>query len=228
MEKVVAASTMGAAAGPALPPRTGDSSVLYEFEQGLASQQIPVAINRGAYHLSNFEMQIDQVRETGKLQTMFPADFRLPMVAPEDLGKAAMSRLTSSLNDVGIVSIEGPMRPTFGDVADAFAEVLGSQVLVVTNPRDKWVEVLKAEGFSEPAADAYARMTAVAIEGPATPESETEKGCTSLKAYIRVARRIIPTVLKAAPRNFPKPHRREGRSRSGEVPQLKAPEELWR
>lgn len=44
LEKVVAASTMGASAGPALQPRTGDSSVLYEFEQGLTSQPIPAAI----------------------------------------------------------------------------------------------------------------------------------------------------------------------------------------
>lgn len=185
LEKVVAASTMGASAGPALQPRTGDSSVLYEFEQGLTSQPIPAAINRGAYYLSNFKMQIDQVRETGKLQTMFPADFRLPMVAPEDLGKVALRRLTSGLDDVGIVSIEGPARPTFGDVADAFAEVLGSGVRVATTPRDKWVETFNSQGFSEPAADAYARMTAAAIDGPATPEGETEKGRTSLKAYIR-------------------------------------------
>lgn len=185
LEKVVAASTMGAVAGPALQPRTGDSSVLYEFEQGLTSQPIPAAINRGAYYLSNFEMQIDQVRKTGELQTMFPADFALPMVAPEDLGKVAVRRLTSDLDDVGIVSIEGPTRPTLGDVADAFADVLGSEVLVVTTPRDKWVEAFKSQGFSAPAADAYARMTAAAIDGPATPEGETEKGRTSLKAYIR-------------------------------------------
>lgn len=107
------------------------------------------------------------------------------MVAPEDLGKVAFRRLTSGLDDVGIVSIEGPARPTFGDVADAFAEVLGSGVRVATTPRDKWVETFNSQGFSEPAADAYARMTAAAIDGPATPEGETEKGRTSLKAYIR-------------------------------------------
>ncbi len=107
------------------------------------------------------------------------------MVAPEDLGKVALRRLTSGLDDVGIVSIECPRRPTFGDVADAFADVLGSEVVVATTPRDKWVEAFRSQGFSEPAADAYARMTAAAIDGPATPEGETEKGCTSLKAYIR-------------------------------------------
>ena len=38
LEKVVAASTMGAVAGEALNPRTGDSSILYAFEKGLTSQ----------------------------------------------------------------------------------------------------------------------------------------------------------------------------------------------
>jgi uncharacterized protein YbjT (DUF2867 family) len=185
LEKVVAASTMGAAAGPALLPRTGDSSVLYEFEQGLFSLPIPTAINRGAYYLSNFAMQIGQMRETGELRTMFPADFRLPMVAPDDLGEVAVRRLTSGFDDVGIVSIEGPTRPTFSDVADAFAEALRAEVRAVTTPRDRWLEAFRSQGFSEPAADAYARMTAMAIDGPVTPESETEKGPTSLKAYIR-------------------------------------------
>jgi len=185
LEKVVAASTMGAAAGSAIPPRTGDSSVLYAFEQGLAVQPIPAAIDRGAYYLSNFALQIEEIRKTGRLQTMFPADFRLPMVAPEDLGQVAARRLTSGLDDVGMVSIEGPTRPTFGDVADAFAKVLQSDVRVVTTPRDQWVEAFKSQGFSAMAADAYARMTALAIDGPSMPESETEKGQTSLHAYIK-------------------------------------------
>jgi uncharacterized protein YbjT (DUF2867 family) len=185
LQKVVAASTMGAVAGEALQPRTGDSSILYDFEKGLAAQPIPAAIDRAAYYFSNFDLQLDAIRETGEFQTIFPADFALPMVAPADLGVVAARRMMSGLDDVGVVSIEGPTRPTFGEVAQVFAEVIGREVRTVVTPRERWIEVFRAQGFSVPAADAYARMTAVAIDGPETPEGETEKGPTTLEAYVR-------------------------------------------
>lgn len=185
LEKVVAESTMGAVAGEALEPRTGDSSVLYGLEEGLAKQAIPAAINRAAYYFSNFDLQVDAVRRRGELQTMFPADLRLPMVAPVDLGRAAARRLTSDLGDVGIVSIEGPTRPTFADVAEAFARALQQAVRLVVTPRDAWIPAFREMGFSPSGAEAYARMTAVAIDGPMTPEADTEKGRVTLEAYIR-------------------------------------------
>lgn len=175
---------MGAAAGEALKPRTGDSSILYEFEQGLLAQPIPAAINRGAYYLSNFDPQLDQIRQTGELQTMYPADFRLPMVAPDDLGSVAARRLISGLEDIGIISIEAPMRPSWNDLAVAFGKALDRDVKVVTTPRETWIEAFKAQGFSDPAADAYARMTAMALEGPITSPNETEKGKITVAAYI--------------------------------------------
>ncbi|RZI98467.1 MAG: NAD-dependent epimerase/dehydratase family protein [Brevundimonas sp.] len=184
LEKVVAESTMGAVAGEALAPRTGDSSVLYGLEKGLAAQPIPAAINRAGYYFSNFDLQLDAVRDTGELQTMFPADFALPMVAPVDLGRAAARRLTSGLDDIGVVSIEGPTRPVFADVAAAFAQALDRPVRVVATPRDGWIAAFRAQGFSASAADAYARMTQVAIDGPKTPVAETEKGQITLEAYI--------------------------------------------
>lgn len=185
LEKVVAASTMGAAAGEALEPRTGDSSILYDFETGLAAQPIPAAIDRGAYYLSNFDLQLDEIRRTGELQTMYPADFRLPMVAPHDLGLVAARRLISDTDDVGVISIEAPVRPSWNDIAAAFAKALDRDVRVVTTPRQDWIGTFKAQGFSAAAADAYARMTGMALDGPITPQSETEKGETTVEAYIR-------------------------------------------
>lgn len=185
LEKVVAESTMGAVAGEALAPRTGDSSVLYGLEKGLAAQPIPAAVNRAAYYLSNFDLQLAEVRDTGKLQTMLPLDFEMPMVAPVDLGRAAARRLTSGLDDVGLVSIEGPARSTIVDVARAFADALGRPVEAVSTPREGWIAAYRAQGFSAPAADAYARMTAAALDGPMTPREETEKGEVTLQAYIR-------------------------------------------
>lgn len=180
LEKVVAESTMGAQPGE----RLGDLNVLYELEQGLLAQPIPAALNRGAYYMSNWDMALESARKDGVVQTMFPADFRLPMVAPRDLGQAAARRLMSGLDDVGVRSVEGPARYSTADVAKAFADALGRPVRPVVTPRDQWVEAFKALGFSDAAAASYARMTGATLDQDHAPESETEKGPTTLEAYV--------------------------------------------
>lgn len=140
--------------------------MLHGLERGLAAQPIPAAIERAAYYFSNFDLQLDAIRDTGKLQTMFPVDFVLPMVAPRDLGRVAARRLMSAPEDVGVIQIEGPARHTPADVARAFAAALGRPVQAVATPREGWVQACQAQGFSAPAADSYARMTAASVDQP--------------------------------------------------------------
>src|SRR3546814_9346363 len=83
--------------------RIGDLNVLWEFEEGLRSQTIPAAINRAPYYFSNWDEQLDSIRETGKLQTMYPADLALPMAAPRDLGKRSEEH-TSELQSLMRIS----------------------------------------------------------------------------------------------------------------------------
>jgi uncharacterized protein YbjT (DUF2867 family) len=180
LEKVVAESTMGAQPGESL----GDFNVLYELEQGLEAQPIPAAWNRAAYYMSNWDMALEGARKEGVVPTMFPADFRLPMVAPRDLGQAAARRLTSGLDDVGLRNVEGPARYTMNDVARAFADALGRPVRVVVTPREQWEQAFQALGFSQAAAHSYARMTGATLDAEMVPERETEKGPTTLEAYI--------------------------------------------
>lgn len=181
LEKVVVESTMGAQAGE----RLGDLSVLWALEEGVRRQPIPAAVNRGAYYLSNFDLQLAEIRTTGRLHTPFPADFELPMAAPQDLGEFAARRLVSSLDDVDVVEIEGPTRPTFGAVAQAFGAALGRSVEVATTPRHALVAAFEAQGFSAEAAEAYARMTAITLEGIGPTRSETEKGEVAMETYVR-------------------------------------------
>ncbi len=180
LEKVVAESTMGAQPGESL----GDFNVLYELEQGLKARPIPAAWNRAAYYMSNWDMALEGARKDGVVQTMFPADFRLPMVAPRDLGQAAARRLTSGLDDIGLRNVEGPARYTMNDVARAFADALGRPVRVVVTPREQWEQAFQALGFSRAAAHSYARMTGATLDAEMVPENETEKGPTTLQAYI--------------------------------------------
>ncbi|MDH0865826.1 NmrA family NAD(P)-binding protein [Mitsuaria sp. GD03876] len=160
LEKVVAESTGGARPGE----RLGDLNVLWELEQGLQRQPIPAAINRAGFYMSNWDAQLDSVRETGQLVSLFPADLALPMAAPRDLGETAAQRLLSPVDEVGIRDAEGPARYSANDVAQAFAKALERPVQVTVVPREQWVASFLKQGFSQAAADSYARMTGVAMD----------------------------------------------------------------
>ncbi len=181
LEKVVAESTGGAQPGD----RLGDLNVLWELEEGLRRQPIPAAINRAAYYMSNWDGQLDAVRSTGKLATMFAADLAIPMVAPRDLGEIAAERLLSSLDDIGIRHVEGPARYSSADVAKAFSNAIDRPVEVDVTPRGKWKEAFLALGFSQAAAESYARMTAVSVDGGFEMVAGPLRGKTTLEAYIR-------------------------------------------
>ena len=134
LEKVVAESTMGARPGEAL----GDFNVLYELEQGLKAQPIPCSIIRAAYYMSNWDAQLDAIRSKGEVQTMYPADVAMPMVALADLGEEAAALLMAPVDVGGTRLVEGPARCSSADVAAAFAEALKRPVRVVVTPRDRW------------------------------------------------------------------------------------------
>ncbi|WP_418147879.1 NmrA family NAD(P)-binding protein [Variovorax paradoxus] len=181
LQKVVAESTGGAQPGE----RIGDLSVLWELEEGLRRQSIPAAINRAAYYMSNWDGLLDTVRSTGRLPTMFDPELAIPMAAPHDLGEIAARRLESPLDDVGIRYVEGPRRYTSADVARAFSEALGRPVELDVTPRGKWKAAFRGLGFSEAAADSYARMTAVSVDSGFEMPGDALRGSTTLEAYIR-------------------------------------------
>jgi uncharacterized protein YbjT (DUF2867 family) len=180
LEKVVAESTGGAQPGD----RIGDLNVLWELEQGLQAKAIPAAFNRAAYYMSNWDGQLDRVRSTGELSTLFPADLALPMVAPRDLGEVAAARLVSSLDDTGVRYVEGPRLYSSNEVAAAFSKALGQPVKVKVTPRDQWKQAFVGMGFSEAAAESYARMTAASIDEGFDLSDDPLRGSTTLDDYI--------------------------------------------
>lgn len=178
LEKVVVESTYGAQPGQ----RCGDLNVLYDFEQALAAQPIPVTVQRAAYYMSNWDAVLDQARQ-GVLPTMLPADLALPMVAPIDLGRAAADFLREPVGREGVRYVEGPARYSPADVAAAFARAVGRPVEPKVTPRDQWEAAYGALGFSQPAAASYARMTQVTTDSVFEPE-DARRGEVTLERYI--------------------------------------------
>ncbi len=105
VEKVVALSAYGAQ--PA--ERAGDLGVLYGFEQAVRKQQVPASILRAAFYFSNWHLSLDAMRRRGIVMSMFPTGFRLPMVAPDDVGRAACEMLLAPAAELELRHVEGPL-----------------------------------------------------------------------------------------------------------------------
>ncbi|MBW4690455.1 MAG: NmrA family NAD(P)-binding protein [Lyngbya sp. HA4199-MV5] len=179
LEKIVAESTYGARPGE----QVGDLSVLYEMEQALSAQSVPTTIIRAAYYMSNWDASLPVAREQGVVQTLYPEDFQLPMVAPADIGELAARLLTEPIEQTGLHYIEGPDRYSAQDVALSLAAVFGRPVDARPIPRDRWLTALKEMNFSDEAARSFANMTAVTLNDPFPALNSVERGTTSLHDY---------------------------------------------
>lgn len=181
LEKIVAESTYGAKPGE----RIGDLGVLSEMEQALTAQPVPTTIIRAAYYMSNWRASLQAVREQGVVQTLFPKDFNLPMVAPSDIGEIAAHLMTEAIEQTGFHFIKGPDRYSPQDVAVAFAAILGRPVSVESVPDDQWLTTLKGMGFSNEAAESFANMTTATLNETFPALNSVEWGVTSLHEYLQ-------------------------------------------
>lgn len=181
IKKVVAHSTSGARPGELM----GDLNVLYEMEEGLKSTGIPTSVLRATYYMSNWDGALAKAKDDGILRTFFPADLKIPMVAPHDLGVVAADLLMAPIEQSECIYGEGPARYSSADVAAALAAALGRDVTVQTIPERDWIDAFKSLGFSERAATSYANMTRAVCEEEFPHYKNTVHGKTTLAEYIR-------------------------------------------
>ena len=179
IEKVVAESTYGAQKGEGI----GDLGVLFELEEGLRKMNIAADIIRAAYYMSNWEMSLESAKKEGVVHTLYPPDFKLPMVSPKDIGRIAARFLAEDSDGVKIHYVEGPEEYSSADVAAAFGKALGKSVEAVQTPPEKWLETLKQAGFSDIAAASMVKMTEITLEAAERPESPV-RGATTIDEYI--------------------------------------------
>lgn len=180
IEKVVAESTYGAQPGEEI----GDSGVLFEMEERLKKMALPTAIIRGAYYMSNWDAALETALKEGIVHTLYPPDFKLPTVAPGDIGKIAAGLLTEPVEKAGLHYVEGPEKYSGNDVAAAFGKALNKPVEAVQTPEDQWVSALMQMGFSEPAARSMAAVTKLTLEDKNPKPQSPIRGTTTLNEYI--------------------------------------------
>jgi uncharacterized protein YbjT (DUF2867 family) len=144
--KVVVLSTIGAAA-----PQPNLLNQLGLLEAAFADLPMPVAFLRAAWFMENAAGDVATARENGVVTSYLqPLDKAFPMVATEDVGRAAAELLLENWRGHRVVEVEGPARVSPNDLAAAFSRALERTVSIKVAPRDGWEATFRAQGITNP------------------------------------------------------------------------------
>ena len=144
--KIVVLSTIGASA-----PQPNLLNQLGLMEAAFADLPMPVAFLRAAWFMENAAGDVAAARETGLVTTYLqPLDKVFPMVATEDVGRAAAELLLENWRGHRVVEVEGPARVSPNDLAAAFSKALERTVSIKVAPRDGWEATFRAQGMTNP------------------------------------------------------------------------------
>ncbi|MGU7811981.1 NmrA family NAD(P)-binding protein [Burkholderia sp. AW49-1] len=145
-ERVVSLSTIGAQADEfnLLTQHT-------QMEQALRQMPMPVTFLRPGWFMENAAWDVASARDEGVVASYLqPLDKPVPMVATADVGRVAAELLQQTWHGVRVVELEGPRRVSPGELALAFARVLGRQVRAEVVDRRTWEALFRAQGMKHP------------------------------------------------------------------------------
>jgi uncharacterized protein YbjT (DUF2867 family) len=145
-ERVVCLSTIGADA-----PHDNLLTQRTLMERSLNSIDLPVTFLRPGWFMENALWDVASARDEGVLRSFLqPADKAFPMVATKDVGRLAADLLRQPWSGTRVVELEGPVRVSANDLAQAFAAVLGRPVRVEIVARESWEGLFRAQGMMNP------------------------------------------------------------------------------
>lgn len=175
---------------------TGVIATLNRIEALLDSVAPATACLRSGYFVETWSEVAEAAMSEGVLPTFIEPSRKIPMVSTVDVGRAAASLLCEDWTGKRVVELGGPQDWSAGDVAAAFAEVLGRPVTPMLVPPEGRAALLAAEGVPGEVAAALLGMYEGIAAGRFVRQdgSEHRRGTIPLAAAIE---RIIATVEQA-------------------------------
>jgi uncharacterized protein YbjT (DUF2867 family) len=121
------------------------------MEKSLGAIGLPVTFLRPGWFMENAQWDVASARDEGVVRSFLqPADKAFPMVAAGDVGRVAADLIRQDWRGTRIVELEGPVRVSANELAQAFAAVLGHPVRAETIPRESWEGLFRAQGMKNP------------------------------------------------------------------------------
>jgi uncharacterized protein YbjT (DUF2867 family) len=135
---------------------TGVITTLNRFEALLKDTVPAIVFLRSGYFVETWGEVAPAVLSENVLPTFIEPSLKIPMVSTLDVGRVAASLLCEART--GIVELGGPQDWSAGDVAEAFAGVLGRPVTPVFVPPQHRAALLAGEGVPDDVASALLGM----------------------------------------------------------------------
>jgi uncharacterized protein YbjT (DUF2867 family) len=154
---------------------TGVIATLNRLEGLLDGAAPSMAFLRPGYFLETWTEVADAAMAEGTLPTFLEPGLAIPMVSTIDVGRAAADLLCESWTGRRVVELSGPEDRSAGDVAAAFAAVLGRPVAPAFVLPDQRQAVLAAAGVPEEVARELLGMYDAIATGRIAPEEGTER-----------------------------------------------------
>ncbi|APO76815.1 NAD-dependent nucleoside-diphosphate-sugar epimerase protein [Rhizobium etli 8C-3] len=178
LPKAVVLSSIGAqhASG------TGVIATLNRFEALLGGVAPATTFLRSGYFIETWSEVAETVISESVLPTFLDPAQKVPMVSAMDVGHAAAALLCEEWAGNRIVELGGPKDWSAGDVAAAFAEVLGRPIKSLLVPSEQRAALLSQEGVPAEVANALLGMYVGIANGLFMRQNESEhrRGATSL------------------------------------------------
>lgn len=145
-QRIVCLSTIGADA-----PHDNLLTQRTLMERSLGALGLPVTFLRPGWFLENAQWDVASARDEGVVRSFLqPADKAFPMVATRDVGRLAADLIRQSWSGTRIVELEGEVRISANDLAQAFAMVLKRPVRAEVVSREGWEGLFRAQGMKNP------------------------------------------------------------------------------
>lgn len=182
LPKIVGLSSVGAqhASG------TGIIATLHRFEKLLDGVAPAIAFLRPGYFVETWSEVAEAVMSDSMLPTFLDPSRKGPMVSTIDVGRAAAALLCEDWTGKRIVELSGPEDWSAGDVASAFAHVLGRPISPMFVPPEQRAALLAEQGIPGEVASALLGMYDGIASGLVAHENKSEhrRGAISLAAAI--------------------------------------------
>jgi uncharacterized protein YbjT (DUF2867 family) len=197
LPKAVVLSSVGAQH----PSGTGVIATLNRLEALLDGVAPTTAFLRPGYFVENWSEVAGAVLSDGVLPTFLEPAQKIPMVGTSEVGRAAATLLLEDWTGKRIVELGGPEDWSAGDVASAFAAVLGRPVAPMPIPPERRAALLAEQGVPSEVASALLGMYEAIAKGLVTYQdgSELRRGTTSLRAAIERVYAVSPSRAAARP-----------------------------
>jgi uncharacterized protein YbjT (DUF2867 family) len=166
---------------------TGVIATLNRIETLLDGAAPTMAFLRPGYFVETWSEVAETAIAEGMLPTFLEPGLKIPMVSTIDVGRAAAGLLCEEWSGQRVVELDGPEDWSAGDVAAAFAGVLGRPVATAFVPPQGRAAILAGAGVPAEVADALLGMYEGLASGRVAREDGTERrrGTVSLATAIQ-------------------------------------------